>query len=197
MSIRIRVNVSRSNAKYLEDLLKILAENGLQKCFVYVACVRAYTKREDGSVLTAEEFSNVVIDFAKLLKKYEFGFYLDSCYPHFLFSSCGAGTESDLVIDPDGYLYRCFAELGHIRSHYGNILNTNLKSNINWHINNIKYLTCSPFEKQECVSCKVLPLCLGGCKFYTLNTGEPDCSVWKYNINEALKAFCDLMKKDE
>lgn len=197
MSIRIRVNVSRSNAKYLEDLMKVLAENNLQKCFVYVAYVRAYTKQEDGSTLTAEEFSNIVIDFAKLLKKYEFGFYLDSCYPHFLFSNCGAGTESNLVIDPDGYLYRCFAELGHIGSHYGNILKTNLKSDINWHMNNIKYLTCSPFEKQECVNCKVLPLCLGGCKFYTLNTGEPDCSVWKYNINEALKAFCDLIKKDE
>lgn len=194
MSIRIRVNVSRSNVEYLEDLMKVLAAHNLQECFVYVACVRSYSKKEDGSTFTTEEFSDVVIRFAKLLKKYGFGFYLDSCYPHFLFSSCGAGTESNLLIDPDGYLYRCFVELGHMDCHYGNILNENLKSNVNWHMNNIKYLACSPFDKQECANCKVLPLCLGGCRYYTLKTGKPDCSVWKYKLTEAIKVFCDLIK---
>lgn len=186
MKFKVRINADKANASCLESLLKILAKEGLQDCFVYLACVRAYTKPKTANTLSTEEYSELFIEFSKLLKKNGFKHYDVLCYPSALFSNCSAGMENSFVIDPDGYMYRCLVEIGNVRNSYGNILDSNYEEN-NESMNNLKYLMYNPFEKKECIKCKVLPLCMGGCVYYALkNKNKLDCSRWKYNLEHNL-----------
>ena len=193
MKIRIRVNADKTNAPCLNELLQILAKEGLQDCFIDLARVRGYTKTETFNTLSAIEYGNLRIEFAKKLKGNGFKLYGDLCYPFRTFSMCGATVKNNLIIDPDGYLYRCTVEMGNIKNSYGNVLNFSEKDKES--MNNLKYLTINPFEREECVNCKVLPLCMGGCAYYTLkNKNELDCSHWKYNLQDELSELFEIMQ---
>lgn len=192
MHFRIRVNVDKFNYTSLEKLLKILAKEDLQSCFVHLACVGDYNDYDTNNTITAEEYGQILIGFSNLLKKYGFQHYDDLCYPFSKFSSCSAEVENQLIIDPDGYLYKCIVEIGSIKKSYGNVLN--YSDDYSESINNLKYLMISPFERKECVNCKVLPICMGGCALSMLKNKKLDCSHWKYNLEEKLSKICKILK---
>ena len=193
MNFRIRVNVDKINAFCLEHLLKILAKEGLQDCFINLERVRCYTKSETNKTLNAKEYGELLIDFSRQLKENGFKYYGGLCYPFTAFSMCAATVENYLIVDPNGYLYRCSVEIGRIKNSYGNILNDPKK--IDESVNNLKYLTIDPFSRSECTKCKVLPLCTGGCAYYTLkNKNELDCSHWKYNLANKLSKVCKIIQ---
>lgn len=190
MDIRIRINADKTNEFCLDSLLKILAKEKLQDCFINLARVRGYTKSEKNNTFSTAEYGKIVIKFAKLLKKNGFKNY--DVYPSALFSNCSAGIENSLIIDPLGYMYRCLVEIGDKKHSYGNVLNYSEDDNES--INNLKYLMNSPFDRKKCTNCKCLPLCMGGCAYYTLkNKNELDCPHWKFDFEDKLREICQII----
>lgn len=190
MEVRIRINADKTNEFCLDSLLKILAKEELQDCFINLARVRGYTKSEKNNTFSTAEYGKIVIKFAKLLKKNGFKNY--DVYPSALFSNCSAGIEDSLIIDPLGYMYRCLVEIGDTKHSYGNVLNYSEDDNES--INNLKYLMNSPFDRKECTNCKFLPLCMGGCAYYTLkNKNELDCPHWKFDFEDKLREICQII----
>lgn len=192
MEFKIRINIDKSNYFCLDELLKTLAKEGFQDCSISLGHVRGYTKSEISNNFTSAEYGKLFIKFANLLKKYDFKNYKGLCYPFGLFSFCSAGIENYLIIDPDGYLYKCIVEIGDVKNSYGNILT--YSSGYSESVNNLKYLMKSPFDCEECVNCKVLPLCMGGCAYYALKNGnELDCPHWKYDLEDKLCEICKII----
>ena len=51
----------------------------------------------------------------------------------------------------------------------------------------IKWVEVNPFEG-ECLSCNLLPICMGGCPYMKLkNEKSANCEKWKYHFNEMIK----------
>ena len=42
-------------------------------------------------------------------------------------------------------------------------------------------------KDEKCTTCKLQPLCLGGCPLMSMNNKESTCISLKYNIEEQLK----------
>lgn len=54
----------------------------------------------------------------------------------------------------------------------------------------------SVFEEKEvmkiCFDCKLLPICLGGCRRNRIETGKPDCYWTEDEIRKAMIDYCNV-----
>lgn len=104
---------------------------------------------------------------------------------------CGAISYNSYVIDPHGDLYKCWDSIGNIDEKVGTIydsiqLNTNL----------CKWLTYNPYKK-NCINCKVLPMCNGGCPNQFIQTGRLGCCSSFYNLNKKLELISYVLNNNE
>jgi uncharacterized protein len=95
---------------------------------------------------------------------------------------CSATANYMFVIDPDGYISRCWHSAGLPSEALGNVSSEEaLLEN-----NPIAQLlqNYSPLSYPSCVACKVLPLCMGGCSHARLfmNAKKPSCEAIKQQI---------------
>lgn len=197
LNVSIRVNIQKSNISKFPDLLESLRNNGLnnkENIQVYSAPVRDYSSENPNIYSTCYstgEYANEELKMNKLLKEYNFRVG-DNISPNL--SVCGAISDNALVIEPDGTLQKCWNVVGDSDERVGNILKSdeNYSNNEPEMINLSKWYSWSGYEQQECKSCKVLPMCMGGCPYYTINPNnkfesqEYKCSSRKYNIKEVL-----------
>ncbi|MCF8099739.1 MAG: SPASM domain-containing protein [Desulfarculaceae bacterium] len=75
---------------------------------------------------------------------------------------CQAYYLNNFIVMPDGSLYRCNYVMGSLEHRKGDIR----QGFPNYFTEEIGF---DPFSNQQCIECKALPLCLGGC----LLAGEP------------------------
>lgn len=94
---------------------------------------------------------------------------------------CGLAALSDhFVIGPDGKLYKCAESmLCSLKSEVGSITEgiTN--------VNNLK-MWASYDTYDECHTCALYPICLGGCKAYQLGITNIRCFRFRSQINKAI-----------
>lgn len=184
----IRVNIDKTNINYVEDLICILKENNLQDIHINFGQVTAYTNACNsiaGNCLSTEEYSKINIDMQKLLHKH--GFVADEYpyYPGIKGNYCCADQINSYVVDPEGYLYKCWNSIGNIEEAVGNVLNIDNPSAE--HVErNIEWVSTNPFEG-ECLECNLLPICMGGCPYLKIEDKKANCEKWKYNFDEVLK----------
>lgn len=196
--VDIRVNVDKTNYTGIDDLLVILSKHGLQECEINFGHVNAYTEACSSigdTCLSVSEYSDVLLDYQRSLNKN--GFVADDypMYPMPKSNYCCADTMNSFVIDPQGYLYKCWNDIGNKKKSVGNILckETDYQQRDNLE----KYILWTPFDFEECVSCKMLPICMGGCPYNGLyNLGKPECEKWKYSMDKVLKSICSLTVKN-
>lgn len=120
-----------------------------------------------------------------------------SIYPNInpKFYSCGGISTKSLVIEPNGNIQKCYEFAGDNTKCIGNILDQSSERYKNSTLKNITdWYSWSPFDKKECVNCKVLPLCLSACSIYGLSENENvdisyKRSSLKYNLELTLKTF--------
>lgn len=75
------------------------------------------------------------------------------CYP------CPLRNQNDIIIGPDGSIYKCLEFIGNKSKSIGNIKNFSISiSKLAEHA-----FAYDPFEDQECKDCSILPICGGGC----------------------------------
>jgi uncharacterized protein len=152
----IRINVTANNHNEIPQIIKILKRNKLDE-LCYFARVSDSNGGYSNSISLpkfAELERQVLFRYGKNLR-----LTLRKLTPRSQF--CAATSGNLFVIDPEGYISRCWHDVDTPSEAIGHV--TELKTDFSDSAINRIWMNYSPFENEECHSCKVLPLCLGGC----------------------------------
>jgi uncharacterized protein len=188
MQVNIRVNIDKSfTVETIQKLLDELSEAGLKnKAGLYFGRIEAATSACSNiseSCYGAEDFSTVETDFYRLLL--DNGFSITHL-PQPMATVCFSQIISSHLLDPEGYIYKCYNYVGDIPKAMGNI-----KEDINYsHPNFTRLFKFDAFDDEKCRDCSVLPICMGGCPArradFDLKSGEA-CETWKHNLGPMLE----------
>jgi uncharacterized protein len=199
LKIVVRVNVDRQN---VDDAFAVVEELDKKGILPKVNINFAQVHDSEGvcadiekHCLATEEFSVHLTGLYRLL--IDRGFYRIE-YPSLtLGGHCGADTDGSFVFTPSGDVFKCWEDIAIPEWSVGNIFSEELTTH--QEANLLKYLGWDPFEREECVSCSILPICMGGCPRQSLEKDRDvgSCTSWKYNLKEmlALRYECDLGKE--
>ncbi|MGB9929400.1 MAG: radical SAM protein [Methanosarcina sp.] len=200
IEVYIRINTDRSNLDNINRLLEVLKENNLSDVFIYLGQVIPYTagcKSYESSCILTEEFSRINQAFNRSLNLMGFEAGRLSFYPRFA-RACDANRSDAFVFDPEGYMYKCWTEIGNKNSSIGNVRDLVNENNENNEKENreIQWLTWEPFEYSDCVKCKMLPICMGGCAHQAMfiNKGKPECKEWKFGLEHYVRSKFSYLK---
>lgn len=193
----VRINIEKDNISSMPKFMDFINECGIGKMknvYFYFAIVRDTAIKKDSIsklCYDIKDFSEEEIELYKMA--YEKGINIGQrIKPNF--SSCAALSPNGFVIEPDGSLKKCYNTVGEKDKIVGHILDSNLNQDLVTK-NQSEWYSWSQFEKDECKECRVLPLCMGGCPYYTLNENLSDlykksnykCITYKYNLENTLK----------
>lgn len=208
LDIRIRVNVSSENIDEVPQIVEILSQNGFANAY-YIDRIHdnqaefnssnsSHEKNihgcETGGCGTCGSIASDVKFFKTLSRsayaRFEEKFSLD--HPEVLQAIvqklvprkhfCGATLGSMFVIDPSGYLSRCWHSAGSSSEAMENVHSVmgsldDLEISRRWR-------EFTPFAYPACRNCRVLPLCMGGCSHprMFMNATKPPCESIKDQI---------------
>ncbi len=197
IGIHIRVNIDKNNYKEFNEINNYFTENFKNKKIgVYPGYV------VDNNACTSSHNCNfdrhAKVEFLKE-QFYSNGIKQLEFFPYGGYRECMVRNTSSYVIDYEGYLYKCWNDIGIIDQSIGNI---NKKGFVN---NTIltRYLTAAdPFEDPKCINCFYLPNCGGGCPYRRLkekyNEAKIDyCSLHKGNIEDLLEIHYKIKKNEQ
>jgi len=197
--INLRFNVDRKNARIALDQLRnlypeISLKNG--RPLIHFGHVRKTTnscKCNYDDCLSSEEYWRLTLELNRYLLNLGYDTYP---FPNLGFSCSGTKLNS-FVIGPEGELYRCLNHVGEKKLVIGTIFD-NLT--LNPLLVSYLYYTCE--RDEQCLHCKVLPICMGGCVDLQIKNkrGEypqKDCSRWRYYLEESLRDYCLFKMKSD
>jgi uncharacterized protein len=209
LKIRIRINVSKHNASEVKEITAVLDENGFKGSY-HLAHIHDH--EEESSFITdssgkrspdcstkacsscnsaspEESFESASLSrpiYAQieqesfLSRKDAFQQIVNKLQPKA--HPCSATSGQMFVIDPAGYISRCWHSAGSPSEAMGNVhnsLNSVESSEVarRWH-------SFSPLAYEACKTCKVLPLCMGGCSHprIFMEATTPPCESIKKQI---------------
>lgn len=182
--VDIRVNVDRHNVADLDTLVALLDKEGiLAHCGLGFAHVDAVTETSS----TYRDACIAMPDFAaETLGVYSrneatLGAPPFPELPH----TCGALGPNSYVVDPQGRLYRCWTVIGDASEMIGDI---HTPENVAFG-DSLRAFDLR--SDSECLTCNVLPICLGGCPYkYLKNRDTMDrCSKWKFILPQSIAAY--------
>lgn len=200
-NVCLRINVDKTNIDQVEELLDIFDANGLNDVIVNLGHVTAYNdacSSVANNCLTVKEYAESDLKYQKILN--DRGYTIAGNYPFYpgvKANYCCADHGDSFVVDPEGYMYKCWNDVGDVNRAVGNVTSEN--GNDKMHAMNLEYMMWSPFEHQKCIDCDILPICMGGCPYSGVVSGEPKCEKWVYSLDDTLIATYkqDLEKNNE
>jgi uncharacterized protein len=189
MSVLIRVNVDRSNVSGIVPLFEELARRGLLgRVNVQIARVEKFS---DGAVpadmFTSREFSEVLRAVAERAAAEGWPLVEDSPSPMFQ-GVCQVDVPNSWVINWNGELRRCWAELG---TKDGRVGTVDEYLGARDRITESPLALRDPFDDPACRECVFLPSCMGGCpktRAVRRAGSQKECPTWKYNYEKVLRA---------
>lgn len=189
--INIRVNTDKTNAAKVLELLDDIKARGLKdKIKVYFAQVESYTDacaNISGSCYSSQEYSALEVGlYRQAIAK---GFAITRYPRPILGGYCTADRISAMVVAPNGLLFKCWNQISSDESNaVGNLLKKTMDPE--HRVNLEKWLAWDPFEKKECPTCNILPLCMGGCPYNAMRHNKDQetghCASWKYHLQDML-----------
>jgi len=191
-NLTIRVNIDKDNINGLLELKDILHKEGILRfAKLAISHVDAYSESNkiyEPNCLNMFQFSDFYVEhFVDEIKR---GIYNIPRPPNGC--GCGAIALNSWVIAPDGYLYKCWCEIGYENKKVGHITTPN-KLNHNYY----EWLSFNILDFDICNECNVLPLCMGACPDKIKNIGPGIfCTRWKFCLTEMLILYA-LTKKVE
>ncbi len=183
----------RINIELMLELVKILEQNNLIEYFSLLAPeeLQNYSKeeRQNEYCFTAEEYKKYAFKFYMKLQELGIKKLENDFFPLKLsVNICDAIAHNALLIDPEGYLYKCPLDVGLQNKAVGNILESKT-FNDNFFNNTVKYFTWNPFVFDKCNNCNLLPVCFGGCPRQGIQNNEPVCGDWKFVIEDLIETI--------
>ena len=186
--VAIRVNVDTENYARIEELLQILAMNGLTgRLQVYLGQLVAV---DDGGLapsstykapcFTNKEFADAQTAFTDLAMSYGFS---GASVPGPVGAPCTAVRSNEFILGSDGELYKCWESVGNPSHVIGNIRDY---KNLNGRLR--RWLSYDPFTNDECRSCIALPTCMGGCAHHGMDVlqYENRCDTFRHNYKDRI-----------
>ena len=181
--IHIRLNVTRNTcdemmevAKQLSDLLAVKEH----RANVSINRVREYgypleSGFTDKEWLAFRERNVELIDY--------YDGHLTCGLDTYRLFSCSALQKRRVVLCPDGYLYRCEMTLGNPKYAIGTIKDGVYKDN------KIQKKFLSSSIDENCMKCKLLPICSGDfCRLSTLRNGKP-CDLMQGKFKQNMQNY--------
>jgi uncharacterized protein len=107
---------------------------------------------------------------------------------------CLAQQLTSHVIDPEGNMYRCFNYVGDKTRSVGNVQSLLNIQNPEF----VRLFKFVPFENEDCRTCNVLPLCMGGCPARRADFNparEEMCESWRYNLTSILELIAAVKQR--
>lgn len=189
LEVVVRLNASKSNFEELKKVAAMLFE-GLHlknKIKLYIAEIKDYTNcfKADCHVFNYGEFE---------LAKNEFYQYLENEYHievgnlifdrQFKDTTCGLIRVANMVIGPQGELYKCEHGLGNPNDVVGTIQD-------GCFYNDAYNKFCGIYHFDKCKSCSIFPICLSGCRSQQISFGEKsvDCDGITNSLILSLKKY--------
>lgn len=189
-NIAIRINVDKTNVDHVDELLDILEAEGVKDVVVNLGHVSAYTEACNGvtdDCMNTEEYALQDTKYQQILHKR--GYEISGRYPFYpsiKANYCCADHVSAYVIDPEGYMYKCWNDVGNVKRAVGNVCTIKEKVDDKMFAMNLDYILWSPFEHEECKECSILPICMGGCPYKGLTGKKPSCEKWVYSLEQTI-----------
>ncbi len=176
VAVGIRVNIDKTNAGNIEELLGYLEKNGIlgkvSLSFGVVSSFNQVCKGVEENVLTLEE-ANKAIKSGKvdeILKR-----SLNDCVrmlPQIV--GCVATARNSFIIGPEGELYKCSKTIGEAEELCGHIKDYDLS---NGNFQKWFQFKSDMAKKAQCHGCSMFPLCQGSICPYDYVTGKKNTYV--------------------
>jgi uncharacterized protein len=190
IDISVRVNVDESNLWRAEELMAILADEGLAgRLQVYAAKMTFYEDNAAAPVAnyhnrcyTTPEFAQVKLDFDELAHRYGLG---GGGVPQPAPLPCMAVAANAIVVGSEGEVWKCWDDIGNPDKVVGDIRRYRELDEAAI----LPWLTFTPTEDPQCRECIALPTCMGGCLHHTL-AGHPrdaQCGTFRFNHREQIR----------
>lgn len=163
MFIRMRINVDQYNKDAIIPLLDSFKEKGWDKQInAYdIAPIDSWGNDANFRALSPEEFGELKLDF--YIKLFELGLIPSITIPGRMRITCNAITPEGRYLDPNGKLYDCseFPLVNSYTTDYtiGHIIDFNGDN----HRNFTNWFEEVYANRYPCGTCRLLPVCGGGC----------------------------------
>ncbi len=196
IDVSLRINIDNNNISEVDDLLKLLAEESIFQeqlviTFGKVSAVSEACKSVESECLSTEQYANSLIGFYRKVLGYGFKKNLMIIYPKPHFNFCTYDYANSYVIDPLGYIYKCWNHIGQKEKSCGSIIDKH-------QIPSMFFMKCVNRESivGECANCHFLPICMGGCPDEaTKQKDGHSCESIKYNFDNMLDFYYEQLKK--
>lgn len=196
IELSVRINVDATNIKYVNTLLDIFKDEGFfqEKAFGFFPYLSM-----TGPINPCMPFNCVPVDAHDFYKKNlefqerVFEYSGKNClkpifdFPFPVSVTCGALRSNSYAFDPKGRYFKCGLEIGEAEKVCGNVYGEiNVPQYQKWE-------NYDPLIDIECLDCRYLPFCMGGCpkvKFDKNNFyGKEGCMYWKGNLEDIVKLY--------
>jgi len=191
--VALRINIDKNNISSGEKILSLLKEkNMLEKVRPYFGKIISEAGTYiDSQCLSMRDFSELHYDF--ISKTFSDINQSPLFYPALKSAVCGADSFTSCVIDAEGWIYKCWSDIGHCDQRVGNIIN-------GYDVTSkalTRYLLFDPTGCEQCVSCDVLPLCMGGCPYKRIVGSTDNCANYRYILGKCLTSSARYFQKQQ
>ena len=185
ISVDIRLNVTKSNAGNMLELIDYLALTIQNKKLSNVYAYPVFDS--DVDKVCCSESEDVIKEnelhtyFYPVVQKIESVGWKKSNTIRQRRVSCWAIKTGNYVISPNGDIYKCSFEVKDPSNSIGNV-KTGIKRNamfLSWGL---------PRYDEKCYQCKFLPMCQGGCKYQVIHNSVTDCRWTDEKLRQSLLA---------
>jgi uncharacterized protein len=158
--VGVRVNIHNANKWDYPNIYNELSERWKGKnCMVYPAFVIPQTGCRVSCLSSTEKMHF----YTELYKKYNFK-NLDF-KPFLRTGNCSAIYENHYIIDPEGFLFKCWADFGLEDRKIGHV-NSGIT---NWKFVSEYMVNSDKFVDEKCLKCRIFPICEGGCNRFRVD----------------------------
>lgn len=173
-SVLLRINYTRDNIKSIPEILKDLdtIPTGVRSR-ISIDLQRVW---QDLSKDREEEITSLITgymhDFAKA------GFRVTSHYVHDMVrNSCYGDKRNYLLVNYNGAVYRCTARDFNEQNRAGTLTDAGI---VQWRDDALECRLAAKFAKPVCHTCRIAPLCGGGCCQQAIDHTNPDVCMYEY-----------------
>jgi uncharacterized protein len=193
MRIGIRVNIDKNSIDFVDELFEYLRKKDIKECPISVKGVVSSDENPcDGVIIPEEQFAYKVSEKNRIIL--ENGLKTASLYifDNITTSFCIVDSDSQFIISPIGKVYKCgesydendVGEIGKLLENGD--MEIDIRKKVFWNKD--------PFEYEDCLKCKVLPMCMGGCQLKRKVKEKDWCNPeLKYNIKNLIKMYYDIL----
>ena len=195
--VSIRVNIDKENKEEYVELKSLLINKYNDFFHIYFGIVTNFNSCLDQPSCAMNNKEH--IDFIRILDQ-QYGITENNYFPNTLGTNyCAAQTVGSFVFDAEGYMYKCFSDVGIYKKAVGHLIDkkiSNIKLETEYVIDSLA------INQKGCKECVLLYTCQGGCPNKRMSdktdmTKLHECHILKNNIEEFLVRHYELSQVKE